>query len=582
MSDTDPAPAATDTTPDELQDQLPEEWKPEPREWTWKDVFTAPMLAFKPKCMLISLLTVVVVAAFGYGWMRLTAQTDHIALVGPVICWLGLFLGAVLFSLGASLVSVFYKADLLDDEFLSFGEACKQYFPRLKAVLLVPLTLVGILAGMNLFLWFCQVIGSIPFVGPVLYGVLYPLGWLLALLIVLLVIAVSLAVFVGPAVLAVRKHGWFDNVIDVFEAVGTKPHQLVGNLLLTGVMIAICYLIPTSAMGLLKENTLSSSVPTHELAKTEAASDSWQTWALPFLKTLEYAARDDLGPAPTNMQARVQASYTAEIAELREELGDINSETASTQEQIEARNARRTAIEEEIAALQAQRDDNPYGGWNTWAAGIPLAFWQLVIFFGIVGYCLNVFLAGGMLTYLAVREDDYWDDEDLEDLDKLAKELEEEAKREAEQAGAETGPESDKATETAAAAAASDQDDKQDQDEQDKQSDEDKQVAAETDAKQDEPDGEPKEGDKTSEPEAGQQDGADSDKKEPEPDQASETDQAKDSEAKDESGSGQDDKQDEEDGQSQEATDEEPGKNEQEEGDSKPTDESEQKDDDKK
>ena len=33
-----------------------------------------------------------------------------------------------------------------------------------------------------------------------------------------------------------------------------------------------------------------------------------------------------------------------------------------------------------------------------------------------------------MLTYLYVREDDYWDDEDLEDLDKLAKELEEEAK----------------------------------------------------------------------------------------------------------------------------------------------------------
>ena len=31
----------------------------------------------------------------------------------------------------------------------------------------------------------------------------------------------------------------------------------------------------------------------------------------------------------------------------------------------------------------------------------------------IIGYALNVFLAGGMLTYLYVREDDYWDDEDL-------------------------------------------------------------------------------------------------------------------------------------------------------------------------
>jgi hypothetical protein len=43
---------------------------------------------------------------------------------------------------------------------------------------------------------------------------------------------------------------------------------------------------------------------------------------------------------------------------------------------------------------------------------------------------MNLLLAGGMVSYLVVREDDYWDDEDLEDLDKLAKELEEEAKRE--------------------------------------------------------------------------------------------------------------------------------------------------------
>jgi len=47
----------------------------------------------------------------------------------------------------------------------------------------------------------------------------------------------------------------------------------------------------------------------------------------------------------------------------------------------------------------------------------------------ILGYLANLFVAGGMLTYLVVREDDYWDDENLEDLDKLAKELEDEAKR---------------------------------------------------------------------------------------------------------------------------------------------------------
>ena len=42
---------------------LVEEWKPEPRQWTWKDLFTAPMLAFKPKCMLVSVVTLVAIAA---------------------------------------------------------------------------------------------------------------------------------------------------------------------------------------------------------------------------------------------------------------------------------------------------------------------------------------------------------------------------------------------------------------------------------------------------------------------------------------------------------------------------------------
>jgi hypothetical protein len=55
--------------------------------------------------------------------------------------------------------------------------------------------------------------------------------------------------------------------------------------------------------------------------------------------------------------------------------------------------------------------------------------WQSVIEALLIGYVLNLFISGGMLTYLIVREDDYWDDENLEDLDKLAKELEEEAKR---------------------------------------------------------------------------------------------------------------------------------------------------------
>ena len=54
-----------------------DEWKPEPRQWTWKDLFTAPMLAFKPKCMLVSAIAVIVIGL----WYQLLygSITPHVA-----------------------------------------------------------------------------------------------------------------------------------------------------------------------------------------------------------------------------------------------------------------------------------------------------------------------------------------------------------------------------------------------------------------------------------------------------------------------------------------------------------------------
>src|SRR3954465_11988754 len=91
------------------------EWKPEPRQWSWKDLFTAPMLAFKPKCMLISALTLVALGM--WGWLFGTFSGN---LLNESRIWydLALFIwicvGLVVLSLGATLVSVFMRADLLD------------------------------------------------------------------------------------------------------------------------------------------------------------------------------------------------------------------------------------------------------------------------------------------------------------------------------------------------------------------------------------------------------------------------------------------------------------------------------------
>jgi hypothetical protein len=77
--------------------------------------------------------------------------------------------------------------------------------------------------------------------------------------------------------------------------------------------------------------------------------------------------------------------------------------------------------------------------WLRWTAGLALAVQKTVVMALIMGFIMNLFLAGGLLTYLWVREDDYWDEEDLQDLDTLAKELEEEA-RQAEASAPATAP----------------------------------------------------------------------------------------------------------------------------------------------
>ena len=65
-----------------------------------------------------------------------------------------------------------------------------------------------------------------------------------------------------------RKHGWFDNVIDTFEAVGTKPHVVVLNILLTKVIATVCVVIAYLAIIVPAASTILPEVPGWNLAMT--------------------------------------------------------------------------------------------------------------------------------------------------------------------------------------------------------------------------------------------------------------------------------------------------------------------------
>jgi hypothetical protein len=379
----DPQPAAT--APDAAQP--PAEWKPEPRTWTWKDLFTAPMLAFKPKCMAVAALTLVALGLWAHLFQ--TLAPDLGGWYWPVHA-LFVLVGLVVFGAGATFVAVFMKADLLDDEFLSFGEAIGQFKQRLLAAVLVPVFLAVLVVGVHaLLIWLPVFIGSIPYAGGVLYALLYPLGFCAAIFAILVTIAVLFSIFVFPAIVAVRKHGWFDNVVDTIEAVGTRPHILVASLALSFVFIYVAYSITFGAGTYLRQ--------------VAASQPAW-------------GAENDR-PEPARVEDRGQEiavralRWIDPVAAGKAMMGD-NLEGAPY----------------EVRAHWGMRQETD--GFYKWGPGLIAGFWQTLIGALVLGYCLNLFIGGGMLTYLVVREDDYWDDEDLEDLDKLAKELEEEAKRE--------------------------------------------------------------------------------------------------------------------------------------------------------
>jgi hypothetical protein len=408
MSDIKP-PAKNADQP--TSDKPADEWKPEPRQWTWKDLFTAPMLAFKPKCMLVSALTLTLLGAwwwladylkigatpdsYGYGADAATAVSLPIA---TTLAWTWNTVALIIFSLGASLVAVFLKADLLDDEFLSLGEALSQYRSRVIPAVMVPLFLMVLLAGVNLGLVYLPcLVGSIPYGGPVLYALFYPLGYCFSLFAIFLGIAVCLSVFVFPAIIAIRKHGWFDNVVDTIEAVGTKPHILFASLLLSLVIMLFAYWIGLKGIDNLKDQK--TYLPNNRVTYTPGT-----------------------GEAPTELNGLIQTERRA---------SDFYADEIVSRFQRLVRDTLLSRALSDLPILPSRSSGIPVNSnsFYYYGTGPVTGLWQSLIEVLVIGYVLNLFVAGGMLTYLVVREDDYWDDEDLEDLDKLAQELEEEAKR---------------------------------------------------------------------------------------------------------------------------------------------------------
>ncbi len=368
---------------EEVAKDAPAAWEPEPREWTWMDIFKAPMIACKVRCMLISVITIAAIGVVGFLFNKIPDEAMELAIIGPILTALSCIIPCVIFGLGGTLVAILIKTELLDDDYPTLKEALAQYKGRIFAAIMVPLFLIGTLKLMHLGAYIFDLVCSIPYIGSVLYFGSIP-AFFIWLLITFFSIGVLLSMFVFPAIVAIRKHGWFDNVIDTLEAVGTKPHKVVGSIIITVILVHVCCGIGIVALNNAKALAASDHLPGTEVAAIEQVANNVLSETIP--------------QPVTNLTGMV-VGFTNGLGSY------VGVEPASMKH----------VPDEEIS------------GFHKYVTGLLSGIFQTLVIYLIAGYGLNLIIAGGMLSYLHVREDDYWDDEDLADLEKLAKELEEEA-----------------------------------------------------------------------------------------------------------------------------------------------------------
>ena len=98
---------ATDNTADEPveagQDnpanEAPAAWEPEPRTWTWMDIFKAPMIACKFRCMLISIITIAALGVTQWLFGKIGEGVYDVQVIEPIIAALACIVPCIIFGL---------------------------------------------------------------------------------------------------------------------------------------------------------------------------------------------------------------------------------------------------------------------------------------------------------------------------------------------------------------------------------------------------------------------------------------------------------------------------------------------------
>ena len=218
--------------------------------FNFKDVFRAPRLGFSARTIWIgavglfiatvvySILGYIALLVSGMGITEIWQVHRYIPFPFPVdasgLAWYGWIIWAlgvvfVIFMLYITLTAiakVVYEY-LRGDEFYEVGAAWRYAFSQWKSSFLSPITLIFFIVVLLLLGFFFGIVGRIPYVGPIIFGLLSVPIFAGAIFVVYLSVICLVAFIIVPGIVGTSKNDTFDTLFEVFSVANDQPWRFV-------------------------------------------------------------------------------------------------------------------------------------------------------------------------------------------------------------------------------------------------------------------------------------------------------------------------------------------------------------------
>jgi hypothetical protein len=227
----------------------------------WRDCFKAPRLAISTGKRLILQSFGLIVGYLGYlilTYLAFFVSGQSITVAGkaygffPVLglefnYWISTLLWIIgilflisLWMLSSTAVAKIAFEELKGDQFYSIKEAVRFARGRLSAVLSSPLTLLVLLLFVVMAGAAVGLLGRIPVVGELGFGVLYGIPiFVIAIFAVFVALVFTVSFLLTPAIVGARKSDTFTTVVEYFQTVWNQPGRFFGYTAITLVLAKI-------------------------------------------------------------------------------------------------------------------------------------------------------------------------------------------------------------------------------------------------------------------------------------------------------------------------------------------------------